>query len=768
MKEWLALRAAALASVALAATAAALALLSPGVASATETQFWQVGTFQDFLGGTLQEVSLSEQGALALAPATETVFDPEQTLALALTADKDGRIYIGTGHEGKVFQVDAQGHGKLLFQAPEPEILALAAGSDGDIYAASSPGGKIYRIKPDGTSKVFFNPKAKYIWSLAFDTQGRLYAGTGDHGIIYRIDRNGNGSPFFESRQTHVICLAFDHDGNLLAGSDPDGLVFRITPQGKGFVIYKASFPEVHALALDSEGRIYAAALGGTGSPTGMPAVTTPPTAAEQPAAVTTITVTASGGSVETESPSAQPQRQQPPAPQPAPPAQATPHGHTTPNFNRPAGTAIVPTNLPQGRGELVRIARDSSAEVLWHSERESIFGLALEGRDVLFSTDGNGRIFRLDPSPDGPRLTLVTQTKETLATRLLVEPGGIYVTTSDIAKLFRVSSGPGPAGTYESAVKDCGFISHWGDLSWRAEVPSGSSLEFYTRAGNSLRPDNTWSDWDGPYSNPDGSAIKSPPARYLQWKAVFKSGGKLSPELQDVTVAYLNQNLAPEIRSLDVNTGDALVGPDGSSAGDAAGSSFGARAGLGGRKVPTTITWRASDPNGDTLIYSLYLKAADEQDWHLVKGRLRETAYALGPTAVPDGEYVARVVASDEESNPQGAALRAEKVSAPFWIDNTPPDVVVAGQKLVAGAAEIHFKASSAVSPLRSAELSVDGGEWRPVVSDDGIIDSRSESFTVHLPALGPGEHQVLLRVTDTAGNTGVGKAVLRWPAGE
>ena len=47
-------------------------------------------------------------------------------------------------------------------------------------------------------------------------------------------------------------------------------------------------------------------------------------------------------------------------------------------------------------------------------------------------------------------------------------------------------------------------------------------------------------------------------------------------------------------------------------------------------------------------------------------------------------------------------------------------------------------------------------------MLSDDGIVDSRKETFTVRLSKLDAGEHVVSLRAYDTAGNVGVGKAVL------
>jgi len=739
--------------------AATLALLKPSTFQASETQFWQVGAFDEFLHGTLRDVSLNQEGSLQLAPPSVAYFDPEQSLALSLAAGRDGRFYVGTGHQGKVFRVDAQGQGKLLFQAPEPEILAIACGPDGDIYAASSPEGKIYRITPEGKSSVFFDPQQKYIWSLVFDARGHLYAGTGDSGKIYEIGSDGKGRMFFDSRQTHVICLIVDDKGNLVAGSDPNGLIFRISPAGKGFVIYKADFPEVHALALGPDGGIYAAALGGSGSTPTSPLFVPPIQTQPQPTSVTTVTVTASGGNASGENEESE--AHQSPTPQPAPPKPPTVTEHISPSFNRSAPESFRPPSTPHGHGALVRIGPDSSIDTLWSSDRESIFGLTLEGRNVLFSTDSSGRIFRLSPSADGPLLTLMTETREAQATRLLVEGKNIYVATSNVAKLFRLGSGAAPEGSYESPVKDTKFISRWGDLSWRSQVPAGSSLELYTRAGNSEQPDATWSDWQGPYSNADGSPISSPAARYVQWKAEFKGSDGATPRLDDVTLAYLNENLPPGIHALDVNSsgGPLPSGVPNISVGNG-GNSFAATP-QGERK--TAFAWQADDPNGDRLAYALYLKASDEKEWHLVKAHLHENNYTLGDAALPDGEYTARVVASDEESNPPGLARRSELVSSPFWIVNTPPRVEVVSQQVRTGTAAIHFRATTQISPLRSAEVSVDGTPWKPVAPDDGIIDSRSETFTVNVPELPAGEHEVLLRSSDVAGNTGIGRAVLR-----
>ena len=105
--------------------------------------------------------------------------------------------------------------------------------------------------------------------------------------------------------------------------------------------------------------------------------------------------------------------------------------------------------------------------------------------------------------------------------------------------------------------------------------------------------------------------------------------------------------------------------------------------------------------------------------------------------------------------------------ISAPFWIDNTPPDIEVVRQNVNGFGAEVQFSAEDSTSPLRAAETSVDGQDWHDILSDDGIVDSRKEAFTIKLTHLAAGEHVLVLRASDTSGNIGVGKAVIRIPAG-
>ena len=66
--------------------------------------------------------------------------------------------------------------------------------------------------------------------------------------------------------------------------------------------------------------------------------------------------------------------------------------------------------------------------------------------------------------------------------------------------------------------------VATWGVIRWRASSRPGE-VEVVTRSGNTATPDETWSPWSKAYTVANGERITRPNARYLQWRAVLKSG---------------------------------------------------------------------------------------------------------------------------------------------------------------------------------------------------------------------------------------------------
>ncbi|MBI1955203.1 MAG: fibronectin type III domain-containing protein [Acidobacteria bacterium] len=174
-------------------------------------------------------------------------------------------------------------------------------------------------------------------------------------------------------------------------------------------------------------------------------------------------------------------------------------------------------------------------------------------------------------------------------------------------------------------------------------------------------------------------------------------------------------------------------------------------------------IRWTANDPDADDLQYTLYFRGEGESEWKLLAEELQQPFFQLTPDVLPDGKYRVRVVASDAGANPAAAAKSAEKISAPFVLDSTPPQVEMLEATRKGASAIARFRAKDNADVLTRAEYVVDAGSPVALLSDDGLLDSPEETFVISLDSLDGREHLLTLRVYDSAGNVGMGKAV--WP---
>jgi hypothetical protein len=713
-------------------------------------------SFSDFVKGKFDGVSLGRDGRLSLAPRLDTLFTSEQPVIWSVASAPDGSLYAATGHRGRIFRIEPDGTSKLIWTADRPEIFAIAIDKAGILYAATSPDGKIQRIE-NGKATEYFDPKTKYIWSLALAADGTLYAGTGDGGRVFRITGPGKGEQYYATGQGNVTGLMIDPQGRLLAGTEPNGILYRITAKDKAFALYDSNLPEIRAVSPNADGSVYAVALGGSVAKKLQGTQATQAAQADSNATVTTsITVTAdTGGDIKPTQPTL------PKAQEPA----ASPAVTTT--------TAVTPDTTPVEKSAIYRINADNSVDTLWNSKEENVYDI-LTGADgqIYFGTDASGRIYRLSGDR---KLTLVAQTNESQATRLLQWKGALLAATGNMGKIFRLGAS-GVRGTYQSPVFDAGSVAQWGKLRWQGENGAGA-ISMRTRSGNSLRPDSTWSDWSQPLRT--GVQIASPNARFLQYEANLSGAGVA---LDNVTAAYLPQNNPPIVRSVTVLTAvtQATASAKAGSTASAATAPYTVTVTDTGDATPVSstgtptqtlsragqqqlmISWQADDPDGDKLVYEVDFRGEGQRDWILLKKDLHDTNYSIDGDALADGSYFFKVTASDREANAPAVAKDSDLVSSPVLIDNTPPTIKVQSSKRAGAVADISFDAQDSASALRRAEYALDAGPWTPVAPVDGILDSPSEEFRLHIDAVPPGEHLLVIRVADSGGNTGLAKVVL------
>ena len=399
----------------------ALALCLPFVAvcaHAAQSQFLRLEGARDFLEGELTGLSVDSNGRVRLAPAVKLLQETETPFVWCLATDGKGTVFAGTGNEGKVFRIEG-GKASLAFDATELEVHALAVGKDGKLYVATSPDGKVYAVEPGGKSTTFFDPKEKYIWALAFDPSGNLIVATGAEGRVYRVDAKGNSTTLLETAETHVLSLAVDARGTVFAGSAPSGILYRIDPAGKVFVVYDSSYREVKSLDLGREGSVYAALVDGKpNDDSARPSPATPTT----PAPTAEVTVTESFGGL-----AAGPSASSSTAPAAAGGApkgaviRLLPGGEVDALWSSSEDMPLALVSTAEGvlvatgsKGKLYNLHDDRTWTLLAVLPAEQLTGLARrsDGGPVVASSSP-GKIFGLGEAP-GERGTFVSKAKDT------------------------------------------------------------------------------------------------------------------------------------------------------------------------------------------------------------------------------------------------------------------------------------------------------------------------------------------------------------------
>src|SRR4030095_6311468 len=92
-----------------------LLAVSAGAIYAGQPIVWETSGRADLLKGDARGISISDTGMLMLAPHLTEVFNTEQAFVWASSVDAQGNVYLGTGHDGKIFKISADGRGSLFY-----------------------------------------------------------------------------------------------------------------------------------------------------------------------------------------------------------------------------------------------------------------------------------------------------------------------------------------------------------------------------------------------------------------------------------------------------------------------------------------------------------------------------------------------------------------------------------------------------------------------------------------------------------------------------
>lgn len=707
----------------------------PEDAGAVRSQRLHLTKKVDLERGKTEDISIDFPATLRLASqirpfGLQTEEGNPQPFVWCQVADSRGRVFVGTGNEGKVFRVSSSGGVNLFFQTDEIEVTAMAIDQDDNLYIAASPPGRIYRVAPDGTSRVVFESEERYIWALVRTEGGDLYVATGEKGILFRIPRGGEPETILDSKDAHIVSLVLDGNGDLFAGTAGRGIVYRIRSRGSVELLYESGTDEVSALAIGPDGTLFASLLEAR-----------PPESAPE----------------EKESKDGQPRTEEMNTTLLPPGFQENPLAWVTQMDRLGHPEKLLKHRVVGSR--LIALSPEGWARTLWEADNEILYSLVRSARSIFAGTgrarmDPNhfgGTIMRFNSSGETSRIARVPESQ---VTSLLARPGGgLFAATSNLGNLYWIDSEAATSGTFTSVPVDAGLPAMWGRFSWKGETPAGSRLAFSTRTGNSSRPDTTWSSWKTNSGESGGSRIDSPPGRFLQWRVeMHGQAGGPSPVLREIWASYRQTNVPPRVQLLAISDSGQQADQDEKSSKEGEENKK-ARSSRPGIRV---VTWKSTDPNGDTPTFLLQVREEGGDAWRDVADGILEDRYEWDTRKTGEGWYQMRIQANDDRDNPEGTGLTAEEISKTFIIDHTPPQTTLTAILRPKDDIRIEIEVTDNLSGIASIRYSLDQGPPLSIFPQDGIADSLRETVSLLLRGLAPGDHIVRFQTRDTGGNIG------------
>ena len=735
---------------------AAATLCLASSAGAVDPSFWVHDAPADWADATLEGVTVTSYGEIV--PAGTVAVAEGGSVQIVHGLASAGTVVAVVGPEPKLLRLTDDNRAEEAFFTGLDADALLSIGPAGDggvLLGTAGEPARLVRVtlpEPGESAEVAADvalPDARYAWAIAGLPDGSALAGTGPNAQLFRVADGAAEAVFTADGERHVQAVAVGADGAVYVGTSPGGVVWQLDP-ANGFaarVLLDAGEPEVTALLVDGEQLWVLTAGEGEGiEPTGdatrgtpfegeartfdddvLPDIELPDVADDEPDSIP-LQEDDAIEEFEREDVEAEPGV-----------ARAGRLSSGASGFGDGSGSALYRIDLSEARrGTVTGVLRDAGL----------LFDLAKVG-DALYvaagsSEEGPARLIRVNsatgetavtPVPAGGQITTLLADGDTL--RLgLSNPGGL-------ATLEAAGE-----GTLTSGVLDAGSVARFGVVRLVGRQPEGAVVRLSARSGMTADADAAagWSEWTEDVDARRFNEASVPPGRYFQYRLTLAPGADGAvPAVERVTVSYQTPNRPPTITNVVVE-GEAT----GLSPAEVADVAMASGQSVGSVR---SVTWDAADPDGDGLTFEVRIRRGRSGPFETVASDLSEPAWAWDARATGQGLYEVQIVASDARANPGDSGAEASRVTPPFRIDLTPPQI---GTFATAdGAATFRvLDASGAVARVEylAGTDASDPSAWRRLFPEDGIADEPGEAFSVPLAGLDLAVLRV--RAVDDGGN--------------
>ena len=725
-----------------------LLVLIQNMSLAVNSQITRQSSSEDLVKGTTENVVISSQGVVTLGRVCEQLSqDFEDVWSVNCIALSGSTVFVGTSPNGGIYKYSL---GKLSKIYPEDKaeqdpssqdkpgdandpndpndpnevkqeqyllnehIFAMTTDVSGRLIAGiSGKNCRLIRFEADSIQTIFEPADANYIFAIVVAEDGDIYIGTGPEGKIYGIDSVSKKEKLiYDSTDKNILSLATGADGYIYAGSDGRGLVYKIeSASGEATVLYDCEQPEVTSLVFDDNGDLYVTATSAQivseqGNFASKKAVSGKPeskTATDKRTADNVNILKLEIANTK---------------------AQLPPGGSS----DKSSGPGKP--GKPEQGSYVYKINKDGFVTSVF-DETAIFFCMAKQGQELILGTGNDGKLYTIDAQEEDEKIVYEDKNASQI-TAVCVSGDDVYIGTANPAKLARLGKGFALEGSYSSDLIDASQPSMWGKLQIEADIPEGCEILLCARSGNVKDiNDPTFSQWTDGVKITEPVQLTCPLGRFCQYKLILKSSkGDKSPVVREIAVANIVPNLAPKVESIET-VRDIAPGKEGF----------------------FNIGYKATDDNGDKLIYKIEFRGVGWQRWIEIKDKYESDSYPWDSKTAEDGRYEIKITASDERDNTTTTKLTASRISDVIVVDNTAPVV----QGTFAGQRIFKAKVTDKLSVIGKVEYAIDSSdEWISLVPEDGVYDTTAEDFKILIGEdVKAGEHVMSLKVVDAVGNT-------------
>ncbi|HTM46342.1 MAG TPA: hypothetical protein VL137_15385, partial [Polyangiaceae bacterium] len=193
-------------------------------------------------------------------------------------------LYAGTGPEGKLFRISANGDAQVYFDAEEQHLVSVAVGHNGQVFAGASDKARLYSITGPGRASVLYDFGRTEVRAVAVAPNDEVYAianeikqearpserrpGQRDSavpvaaaapakgkGTLYRFSSAGVPEELIDDGDDYFVSLVLGDDNRPYVGSGVEGRVYTVSDSHAVILLADTSERQVTALALSGAQR---------------------------------------------------------------------------------------------------------------------------------------------------------------------------------------------------------------------------------------------------------------------------------------------------------------------------------------------------------------------------------------------------------------------------------------------------------------------------------------------------------------------------------